>query len=441
MLTEDEILLILNEWNYWDKDFEDFSFRTLYDQKFRNIRDSGEIIVLTGIRRGGKSTLLKQEMKLLSNKYSKKQFLYVNFEDSRFIGELDSKLLERIFEVYKKHINSEKETILFFDEIQNVENWEKYIRTIYELRKAKIYITGSSSKMLSRELATSIAGRYIEIKVYPLTFSEYLHFKKIIIKSKIDIINQRINIKKQFDNYLLYGGFPRIALSNNLLFIKEELNNYFTTILIKDVVSRYNLKKPDNLKKTAHFIISNDTNLMNLNSIKKYLDISYESVGNFIGYFKEIFLLHELKSFSYSLKKQYKSNSKYYTIDTGLINTNSFKFSDNKGSLLENITLNQLIKNVSEVYYFIDAKSECDFVVKNGNKINLVIQVCYYLNKENKKREINGLMNAMKYFKLNTGIILTYDQEEKIIIDKKIIKVIPIWKWLLEQDKIDSVNF
>lgn len=431
MLTEEEILEVLNEWNYWERDFENFVERERYMEKIKRARNSGEIIVFTGIRRSGKSTLMKQEMKKLSKNYKKKQFLYVNFEDSRFVGNLNTNLLQKIVDVYRKEINLDEEMFLFFDEIQEVEGWEKFVRTFYDLKKAKIYLTGSSSKMLSAELSTSIAGRFIEIKIFPLTFKEFLKFKNIDFSSKTKILGQKTKIKKFFDEFVRFGGFPRVVLSEKEV-KKDILMNYIDTILMKDILGRYNLKNSDVLKKVTHIISTNDTKLTNINSLAKTLGIRYETCANYISYLKETYFLYELKNFNFSIQKQIKSNSKFYNIDTGIINSTSFRFKEERGGLLENIVLNYLVRNLNEVYYF-NKKNECDFVAKKGKKINELIQVCYNINKDNRKREINGLLEAMEEFKLKKGIILTYDQEEEIKIENKKIRVIPAWKWMLSK--------
>ena len=178
-LTKLGITEILNDWNYWHRDFEEYVQRIDYLNKIKRFRRSGEIIVLTGIRRSGKSTLLKLEMQDLAQTVEKKELLYINFEDPRFPDNLNTQTLDMIFETYRENINPEGEVYLFLDEVQNVSGWEKWVRSAYELKKARIYVTGSSSKLLSGEIATSISGRYLQLDVYPLTFSEYLTFQKI----------------------------------------------------------------------------------------------------------------------------------------------------------------------------------------------------------------------------------------------------------------------
>nr|WP_256366064.1 AAA family ATPase [Methanogenium sp. MK-MG] len=183
-------------------------------------------MVLTGIRRSGKSTLLKLEMKSLAERVEKEQLLYINFEDPRFSDNLNTRTLDMIFETYRENINPEGEVYLFLDEVQNVDGWEKWVRTAYELRKAKIYVTGSSSKLLSGEIATTISGRYLRLDVYPLTFHEFLVFHHMECKNISDYSAHRTAINRFFTEYLRYGGFPRVVSVDEDL-KKEELLSYF----------------------------------------------------------------------------------------------------------------------------------------------------------------------------------------------------------------------
>ncbi len=429
MLNETDILKILNEWNYWEKDFENFVKRVSYVEKIERARKTGEIVILTGVRRSGKSTLLKQEMQELSKNNDKKQFLYVNFEDSRFSGELNEQLIHRILEVYMQNINSNNHIFLFFDEIQEVKNWEKFVNTYYELKKATIFITGSTSKILSRELSTFISGRYIEIPIFPLSFVEFCQFKKLEINNKFDFAKNSIILKKYFREYINYGGFPKIVLIDEEISKKDLINEYFETILLRDVAEKNSIKNIDNLRKTANYILTNDGRLTNLNEIKKSVNISYEAVADYISFFKGAFFINEINSFDFSVKRLLKKNSKFYCIDSGIINISSTRFDENLGFVLENIVFNHLKRTYRSIFY-LKEKNECDFIVKENSKIVNAIQCCFEITKNNKKREVDGLISAMDKFNLNKGLIITSSQEEELIVKNKKIKIIPAWKWL-----------
>ncbi len=354
----------------------------------------------------------------------------MNFEDPRFIGNLNTQLLDEIIETYQEHISNEK-PYLFLDEIQNVEAWEKWVRTKYELKKMKkIYITGSSSKLLSYEFGTALSGRYLDIEVYPLSFIEFLEFVNEKIPTEIEIITQKIKYKKLFTKYLNNGGFPKVVLLPDDI-KKKEVLVYYDSIILKDIVSRYNLKNSENVKRMASFLISNIASSINLNNIRKALNISYDLVEKYFEYFKETYLIFELNRYNYSLLKQYNSYKKIYTCDLSFNKHISFSFSENTGREIENLVFLELKKKGLEIYFH-KQKYECDFLIKEKNKIAQAIQVTKSMENENTKtREVNGLIEAMKEHKLKEGLILTEDEENEIQIDKFKIKIMPIYKWLL----------
>jgi hypothetical protein len=429
-LTKLGIMEILNDWNYWHRDFEKYVPRTEYLKKIRSFRRSGEIIILSGIRRSGKSTLLKLEMEDLAHDVEKKELLFINFEDPRFSDNLNTKTLDRIFEAYRENINPDGEVYLFLDEVQNVDRWEKWVRTAHELKKAKIYITGSSSKLLSGEIATSISGRYLQIEVYPLTFREFLAFNAVECRDIGDYSANRIAINRLFTEYLRYGGFPRIASVDEDL-KKEELMSYFHTILLKDIVARYRLRNYDMLKKLVEYLLTNDTKQNSIHSVSSALKYNYDTVNDYIGYLKEVYMFFEVRAFNYSLKKQLVSDIKYYAIDTGFVNAVSFSFSENIGRLYENVVYNELLRRGKTIFFQNENDHECDFIEKEGTCITGAYQVCYEINEKNVEREITGLFMACKKFGLNVGYIITESALKRIKKDGVEIRIIPITGFLL----------
>ncbi|MDO8872028.1 MAG: ATP-binding protein [Methanoregula sp.] len=429
-LTKLGIIEILSDWNYWHRNFEEYVPRTDYLTTLKLFRRSGEIIVLTGIRRSGKSTLLKLEMQDLANDVEKNQLVYINFEDPRFSGNLDAKTLDRIFDAYRENINPDGEVYLFLDEVQNVEGWEKWVRTAHELHKAKIYVTGSSSKLLSGEIATSISGRYLQLEVYPLTFKEFLVFNTMECKNISDYSANRIAINRLFTGYLKYGGFPRIVTVEEDL-KKEELMSYFNTILLKDILARYRLRNFDMLKKLVEYLLTNDTKQNSIHSVSRALKYNYETVDDYINYVKQVFLLSELRNFNYSLRKQLVSDIKYYAIDTGFVNAVSFSFSENIGRLYENVVFNELVRRGKSIFFLNENDKECDFIVREGTGITGAYQVCYDLNERNAQREIAGLVMACKKFDLNEGYIITESTFRTVTEDGVRIRIIPITGFLL----------
>ena len=426
------LLNILNDWNYWENDISTFYERESYQKKIKEFDKTDEITVIKGIRRCGKSTLLINHIKeLISNGVNKKEILCINFEDPRLINDLHVGLLDEILEVYNEYINNNTKPYIFLDEIQNIPAFEKWVRTKYELKKVKkIYITGSSSKLLSKEFGTALSGRYLDIEVFTLSFKEYLLFKSQKFPTKTEFITKKVEYKKLFNQYLEEGGFPKVILSEKSL-QKKEIFIYYETIILKDIVARYNLKNFENIKKVAFYLISNIGKPISINNIKTSLNISYDLVEKYYEYLKDTYLIFDLSKYDSSLKKQFSSQNKVYTGDLSFNYNLGFKFSEDLGRILENLVFIELKRSELEIYYHKD-KKECDFLIKQGHKIVQAIQVTRTLNnEETKKREIEGLIDAMKSYKLKTGLILTEDEENEFIENEYKIKVMPIWKWLL----------
>lgn len=384
---------------------------------------SKEIIDLIGPRRSGKSTILN----LIINKLKLKNFLYLNFEDPFFVENNQAKVIDEFIEIYQEYYSKNLKYI-FFDEIQNIKNWENAIRKLRDAGKYKIFITGSSSKLLSREVSSLLTGRHLSYSILPLSFKEFLNFKKITINNKRDLILHEKNIFKYFQEYKKIGGFPEAVLTSN----QEILKNYFYDILYKDIVVRYNVRNKDILEKIALFLLSNASKIVSIETIKKNYQIDFQLTSNYINYIKEAFLIFNLPQFFYSLKKQEKSLKKIYSIDTGLVNATSFRFSENFGRILENIVFLEFKRNKKEIYYF-HGKQECDFIIKKNLKINQAVQVVAELNEDNKKRELKGLLEAMQVNKLKEGLILTENQEKEFKIDNNKITIMPVYKWLINE--------
>ena len=383
----------------------------------KNFISSKKISVITGIRRSGKSTLLKQISKNFKN------FYYFNFEDERvldFSYDDFNNLLEIFFELFGES------KVFFFDEIQNIFGWEKFVRRLFE-DGYKIFITGSNSKLLSREMASALTGRHIRKELYPFSFSEFISFSNLEIKKNYNT-KEKAKLKQFFNKYLEFGGFPEALLSQN----KEELNQLYQDILIKDIIVRFKIKDSKSFRELSMYLLSNFGNVVSFNNLKNVLNFnSVSTVKSYCEFLEEAYINFLVFKYDYSIKKQIKNNRKTYSIDSGFINNLSQSFSENKGRLFENIVFLELKRRDKEIYYYKDIY-ECDFVVRNERKIESVIQVCSSLQDQNtRQREINGLISAMEEYNLRQGIIITFDDEEEIEIKNKKIIVLPIYKWLL----------
>ncbi|MCA9486133.1 ATP-binding protein [Candidatus Woesearchaeota archaeon] len=446
-MEKEKLFEVLNEWNYWNKEIPEYYSRKKYENNLSKYDLTDEITVVKGIRRCGKSTLLINHIKdLLKQGIESKNILFVNFEDPRLGIDLNTNIFEEILDVYKEYTNNSTEIYLFLDEIQNVSGWEKWVRTVYELKKVKkIYITGSSSKLLSREFGTALSGRYLDLNIYPASFLEFLEFngEKNITKQKL--VTEKIKYKKYFNQYLEIGGFPKVILTKEHFLRKKEILNYFETIILKDIVARYNLKNYDNIRKVAIYLISNISKITNVNKVRTSLNISYELIEKYFEYLRETYLVYEVHKYDDSLKKQYSSKKKIYVSDISFAKEIGFGFSENMGRIYENLVFLELIKRFEELsdtrtkqngmssIYYHNENQECDFIIKEGLKITQAIQVTKSLgNSDTRKRELLGLKDAMEKYKLKEGLILTEDETEECEFEGYKVIIKPIWKWLLE---------
>lgn len=382
---------------------------------FDKYHKTKQITVISGIRRSGKSTLLAQ----FSRKSTK--YYYINFDDERLIN-FSVEDFQNLMIVFQKNYPART---IFIDEVQNIDGWERFIRRVHD-EGYKIFITGSNARLLSSEPATHLTGRYVKIELYPFSFREYLDFKQVRYSSTTS--KTRAAILKCFDNYLRNGGFPEFVKYNDTEFLKR----IYDDILYRDLLVRFKIKEIKAFKNLASFLFSNLTKESTYNSLKKILGFkSVTSIKNYIEFMQESFLIFELPRYEYSLKKQMTLGRKIYVIDNGLRNTVSFYFSEDDGRLLENLVFIELKRRGEEIYYH-KAKNECDFVIRKGTKITAAIQVSSILRERNtQEREISGMMEALQYYNLKKGIILTKHQEEIIENNNIIIELMPVWKWLL----------
>lgn len=383
-----------------------------------NLAESKKIVAITGVRRSGKSTLLRQ----IADRYE--NYYYLNFEDERLLdfeaNDFNS-LLEIFFSFYGE------KGVFFFDEIQNVSGWEKFASRLFS-EGYKIYITGSNAKLLSSELATSLTGRHLRHELYPFGFSEFLDYKKIK-HEKLPTTAERATVLKFFDEFLLYGGFPEIAESRN----GEELKQLYQDILIKDLIVRFKIKDVKSFRELALYLLSNSGRPVSYNNLKKVLGLkSATTVKNYIEYLAESYLNFSVSKFDYSLKKQIKNDKKIFSIDTGLINFVSFLFAPDSGRILENAVFLELKRRGKEIYYY-RGGGECDFLIKDGREITEAIQVTENLSAGNEKREIGGLIEASSRHNAKKLLVLTRNQDNEITVSGKKITVQPIYKWLLNK--------
>lgn len=380
------------------------------------------VVVISGIRRCGKSSLLyliKEKMKLQEPDYC-----YFNFDDERIIP-----ALEILDQIYNLHIELfAKEPVLFLDEIQNVKGWEKFVNRIHE-KGIKIFVSGSNANLLSSEISTSLTGRNKVLELFPFSFSEFLLFigedynlEKLTSKRKALLLNS-------FYQYLEFGGFPLVVKEKDM----EIINGYFQDILYKDIISRFKLSQVDEIKQIGLYFASNIGKIFSYATLQKISGVkSTSSIKDYLSYYEQSYLFFYLKKFDYSVKKQIMNPKKVYTIDTAISNRLGFRFSENRGRILENLIFTELRRRGKEVFYY-SGKNECDFLIKKGFQITEAIQVSWSIDKINIQREIKGLEEAIKEYDLSNGTLITAEPENTELVSNKMIKVVSAWKWLLSK--------
>ncbi|MBI4451765.1 ATP-binding protein [Candidatus Woesearchaeota archaeon] len=426
-MDKETIIEILSEWNFWKGDQDIGIVREQYLTKLDRLVRTEQVVAITGARRSGKSTLMKQFIKRqITAGKDRTSFLYVNFEEPKFAGVLSLDFLQQAYDAYIEIVKPKGMPFILLDEVQNVPRWERLIRGLHERKAAHILISGSTANLLSKEFGTLLTGRWVEMKTYPLTFSEFLRFKGLSMGAKFDVLSQKVKIKQLLREYLEFGGFPLVALKEE----KEDLlRRYFDDIIGRDIAERHAIRKVERLKALAKYYLTNFSSPASYRRIAKFIGLSLDSVERFSDYMAEACLVFFVPKFSFSLKEQEINPRVIYCIDPGLVNIVSFRFSDNIGRLYENaVFLSLIIEGGKEIYYH-RGRSECDFLIKEGKKITQAIQVSYQL--ANKEREIGGLVEAMDAFRLKEGLIITEDKEGEERIGGKIIKYAPLWKWLL----------
>lgn len=382
---------------------------------FNRYTSHNGIVVISGIRRCGKSTLLSQ----FKSHYS--HINYVNFDDDRFIGFTHDNFQTLLTLLLKQEPHTQ---VFFFDEIQNITGWERFVRRLHDL-EFKVYVTGSNATLLSSELGTHLTGRYVKIELWPFSFSEILRLKQIPTDKITTQI--RAQILAELDQFLEEGGFPEYVITQESEFVKRTYDD----ILYRDIVARYGIRDISGLRILGHYLMTNYTSEFTYHSLCQVTGLKSDtSVRNFIRYFTDAYLIFECFSYDFSLKRQYKGPKKGYVIDSGMRNLLSLKFSDDRGRSLENQVYIELRRRGFDIWFF-QGIGECDFIVHDGARL-ICIQVCSELTSHTTEREISGLKEAMEYLHVSEGIILTIDQRESphgIEEKDSRIRVMPVWEW------------
>jgi predicted AAA+ superfamily ATPase len=390
------------------------------DIEMKKYISTKQVVIISGIRRCGKSSLMfliKEKMNLKESEYC-----YFNFDDERIIA--DILILDDIYNLHIEVYGTEP--VFFLDEIQNITNWEKFVNRMYEQGR-KVFVTGSNAKLLSSDISASLTGRNRLIELYPFSFSEYLRFTGSSYDLNLLTSKSKSLLMKDFNKYFDTGGFPLVVKEDDM----ELINSYFQDIIYRDIISRYRLSLVNEIKQIGLYFASNIGKLFSYSTLKEISGVkSLSSIKDYLYYYEQSYLYFYLKKYDYSVKKQIMNPKKVYTVDHSVAHRLGFNFSENKGRILENIVYMELLRRGKEVYYH-SGKKECDFVVKEGLNVTEAIQVVFQLNINNHEREYQGLEEAMTVHNLKSGLLLSHNGEDYKHTGNTAIKVMPVWEWLL----------
>lgn len=383
---------------------------------------TSEILIISGIRRCGKSVLMQQ----IRDRLVEKDFFF-NFDDERLANfKLDDfqKLQECFVELF-----GEQHTY-YFDEIQNIEGWERFVRRLYNAGN-KIVITGSNARMLSRELGTHLTGRYIQVEIYPFSFQEYLAMNEISVNAKtLYTTTGRATMVKSFVKYMECGGFPKFLQDGSVSY----LTSLYESIIYRDILTRNGLTNEKEMLELMFYLASNATKRVTYSSLGKVVGIQHpDTIKNYLEYIQQTYLIFQLFRYDPSVKKQMMSPKKIYFVDNAIIKRIGFNATENNGVFLENLVFIELKRRGWDVYYYAD-KKECDFIVRKGLHISDAYQVTLKMDSpQTREREIAGVREAMQAYSLSKGYILTFEGKETINFDDgTIVEVVPVWEWILQ---------
>jgi len=398
------------------------------------------IITISGPRRAGKTYFMFQLIDRLRTEegINRENIFYVNLEDDRLFP-FTTRDLDMLIERYQElsEIDEAQDIYLFLDEIQNIERWSSWVRRVHDLRKdIRIILTGSSSRLLGREISTNLRGRTYNVTILPVSFSEYLEWKQIKPVESFPSTNRKVELKRAFNQYLGSSSYPQILFGDyDRRTIKQILQEYYEVMLLRDIIERHSVRNVNVLRLLGKLIfasVSSEFSYSRLhNSLKSMgVNVSKRTIIDYISYFEEAYLFFQNPAYSSSYRAQISSIKKIYCVDSGLVDAVSFRFSEDRGKFLENLVFIELMRRGKEVYYHRD-RAQCDFLVKEGLKVTQAIQASYSLEEPaTRERELRGLLSAMSRYGLNEGLILTMDDFEDLEKDGRKIRVRPVWFWL-----------
>jgi len=397
---------------------------------------TGAITAVVGPRRAGKTYFLFQKIeKLIKNGFSREDILFLDFEDYRLKG-FNPEHIDVVLETFQQ-LTSKYPQYLFFDEIQQVPDWSRFLRTLHNQRKYSITITGSNSSLLKREIATELRGRYDDVLLMPFSFREYLHFKKIDYGLATLRSPRRGVVAGAFEDWIFNGGYPEVCALTEKSPRRNLLQNYYETVFYRDIIDRYSVKARDLLDGVMSAVLNGSGELFSVSSytnqlLKSGMNGSKRSIASYLRYLQEAFFLISCEKFSWSARKRTMNPEKVYLTDTGF-SLLTLSGSDNRGKLLETVVAGDFFRRGMRTCYY-KGKRECDFIVMNDSRPESAWQVCWELDNKNVLREVGGLEEAMKELNITSGGIITLNDTENRESVSENIRIVNAVEWFLREN-------
>ena len=416
-------------------DFQNREMSNIYPRDVKIPLNSKKIISLIGVRRSGKTSIMYLLIQQLRSQYPTENIVYINFEDDRLFP-LELKdlnlFLDAFFELYPT--KKKERVFFFFDEIQNIPHWEKFVRRIYDSENCSLFITGSSSKLLAKEIATALRGRTISYEIYPLSFHEFLRFKNIEIQ--VYSSKSKSAIHHALQEYIFKGGFPELVGIEKIQAI-QILQEYIELIMYKDIAERFSISNILLLKRIIQFCFANIANHFSVNKLfhdfhSDGFNCSKNTIHEYIKYLEDAFAVFTIPLYSSSIRQQWRNTKKLYSIDVGFKPAVTYMLSPDTGRVIENIVFLELKRKTQNIYY-IKNDTEVDFYYEiDGQPI--LLNVCFDLeSKTTRKREVDGLSMAMKTLKLKESTIVSLNDSETIKTDNGKVHIVHLADWLLKK--------
>lgn len=427
--------LLVDQNPHWDGTLYQTGVSRDLLNRVKEYLDLPHVIALVGVRRCGKSTLARQTINhLIRDKgIPPRNILFLNLENPQFSRyRNDVSYLERAYNDYLKLVAPTRTVYCFLDEAHFFTEWQVFVKAKYEQKEIKFVVTGSNSHLLTSEFITILSGRAMPIEVYPFSFSEFVAAHGLQLADSVDMIRERNRLRGLLDEYLRHGGFPEITSIATSATEKEVLVMYARNILYQDIAPRFAIKKAVDLENLFFYLASNITMLYSFNKLGALVGLNDKTVKDYLSYFNDAYLLFTLDAFAFSVKEQIRSPKKVYAIDTGMVGAVGFNFSDNLGRLLENLIFLELKRRGYALYYYKTGNGlEVDFACCTGGKVTQLIQVTYTMGEERTRhREMRALVKAMEETGLDKGLIVTYEDEDEVVLDGKLISLVPAFKYL-----------